>query len=146
MNLPHSQPDVRQMMAVSGLHPGQFMNGEVGLHHMNGTVNGVPLDQNPGLSSQLLQLDPALLNSLAMRARQAGVMGGPHSRMMDNSFLARMSNVDMSGIVNGVVAQPDAAGGPMVAPGVPVQNPSDVHASKNYCPSIPCNNQSSLVQ
>lgn len=109
------------------------MNGDVGLHQVNATVNGIPLDQNPGLSSQLLQLDPALLNSLAMRARQAGVMGGPQSRMVDNSFLARMSNLDVSGIVNGVVAQPDAAGNPMVAPGVPVQNPSDVHASKDCC-------------
>lgn len=125
MNLPHSQPDVRQIMAANGLQAGHYMNGEVGLQQLNGTVHGIPLDQNSGLSSQFLQLDPALLNSLAMRARQAG----PASRMVDNNFLARMSNVDMSGIVNGVVAQPDAAGNPMVAPGVPVQNPSDVQAS-----------------
>ncbi|GMH41425.1 hypothetical protein BSKO_09335 [Bryopsis sp. KO-2023] len=118
MPMDHGQPDASQVLPMGGQ---QFVNG------VNSAVSGVPLDQNPALSAQLLQLDPALLNSLAARARHAGTVGASPQRMVDNGFLARMSNVDVSGIVNGVVAQPETAASQMVVPGVPVPLP-DVNA------------------
>lgn len=126
--LPQGLPDVRQIIAGSGIASGAYMNGEVGVQQVHGTVNGVPLDHNPTLSSHFLQLDPAILNSLAMRARQANPPGGAAARMVDNGLLARMSNLDVSGIVNGVAAQQDTAGNPIVASGVPVHNNSEMQA------------------